>query len=229
MSVGAFSSSNDGSRLPKASSEIASILTVFKGKAHVNATKSNFLEQGNLYNVLHLAMHSDINEEHPEFSSLNFYGTKNAQLFISELYNENLVANLAVLSACDTGNGLYENGEGVISLSRAFNYAGIPSTIMSLWKVDDEATAKIMNYFYKHLEKGLAKDEALHNAKRDYLENTEDPMLKHPYYWSGFVLSGNTDALVKSSFDYRIILVVFGLFFIGILLFYRKKLVQFFK
>jgi hypothetical protein len=113
-------------------------------------------------------------------------------------------------------------------MSRAFNYAGIPSTIMSLWKVDDEATSKIMNSFYVHLSKGKTKDEALQNAKFDYLQNTNDELLKHPYYWSGFVLSGNTDALVKNEYGlYLMLLITFLL--IGFLLYHRKKLVQFFK
>lgn len=228
VSIGAFSASNEYAKLPQTASEIDAILSVFNGKAYVNAGKIDFLKQANLYNVLHLAMHSDSNEEYPEFSSLHFYGKTNSKLFISELYNETLVANLAVLSACDTGNGFYENGEGVISLSRAFNYAGIPSTVMSLWRVDDEATAKMMRYFYKHLSQGETKDEALKNAKLAYLENTTDPLLKHPYYWSGFVISGNTDALVKNDFDYKWILLLVIVFSI-ILIFYRKKLVQLFK
>ena len=228
VNVGGFSADNGHSKLPKAATEIASILKLFKGQSFINADKDEFLNKANSFNVLHLAMHSTINEEHPEFSSLHFYGYKNANLLLSELYNENLTANLAVLSACDTGNGLYENGEGVISMSRAFTYAGIPSTIMSLWKVDDDATSKIMNYFYVRLSKGEAKDEALQNAKFDYLQNTEDELLKHPYYWSGFVLSGNNDALVKNEYGlYLILLIIFLLS--GFLLYHRKKLVQFFK
>ena len=170
-------------------------------------------------------MHSNLHESHPEFSSLNFYGEPNNQLFISELYNESLDADLAVLSACDTGSGFYENGEGVISLSRAFSYAGVPSTVVSLWKVDDEATAKIMMYFYEHLKLGETKDEALKNAKLDYLKHTDDDLLKHPYYWSGFVLSGNTDALVEKQ-NYWIYLSVLPMLALGL---FRKRLFKFFK
>ena len=225
IKLGAFSASNSNSRLPKASAEINSILKIFNGNSFLNATKSEFLEQANQYNILHLAMHSYIDEAQPEYSSLNFYGEHENRLLISELYNESFKANMAVLSACDTGSGFYENGEGVISLSRAFNYAGIPSTVMSLWKVDDEATAKIMRYFYEHLNKGETKDEALKNAKLEYLKNTKDELLKHPYYWSGFVLTGNTDAIVESHnywyYFFIIPIIALGLF--------KKRLFQLIK
>ncbi|SDG90958.1 CHAT domain-containing protein [Winogradskyella thalassocola] len=225
VKIGAFSASNITSKLPKALPEINAILNIFNGVAYFNASKKEFENKANDFNVLHLAMHSKIDEVHPEFSSLSFYGEDDNQLFISELYNETLKANMVVLSACDTGSGFYENGEGVISLSRAFNYAGIPSTVMSLWKVDDEATATIMTYFYEHLKRGESKDEALKNAKLDYLENTEDDLLKHPYYWSGFVITGNTDALVETHnyWVYFLLLVVI------IIATFRKQLFYFFK
>lgn len=225
VKLGAFSASNSNAPLPKASSEINAILKIFEGNSYLNASKSEFLQHANEFNVLHLAMHSHIDEAQPEFSSLNFYGEHDTRLLISELYNESFKANMAVLSACDTGTGFYENGEGVISLSRAFNYAGIPSTVMSLWKVDDDATAKIMTYFYEHLSEGEAKDEALKNAKLDYLKHTEDDLLKHPYYWSGFVLTGNTDPIIKS-YDYWVYLSIAPIIALG---FFRKRLFQFFK
>ncbi len=224
LKIGAFSASNTKSKLPKASSEIRSVLNIFNGDRFLNASKTDFIEQANQYHVLHLAMHSDINESNPEFSSLNFYGENN-KLFISELYNESLKAQMVVLSACDTGNGFYENGEGVISLSRAFNFAGVPSTVMSLWKVDDEATERIMTYFYEHLSDGETKDEALKNAKLDYLKYTDDDLLKHPYYWSGFVISGNTEALVKRH-NYWFYLSFVPLMLFG---FFGKRLFQRFK
>jgi CHAT domain-containing protein len=225
LKIAAFSASNNHSKLPKASDEIEAILKIFDGKAFLNASKTEFLQHANEFNVLHIAMHSNIDEANPEFSSLNFYGETDNRLFISELYNEAFKANMAVLSACDTGNGFFENGEGVISLSRAFNYAGVPSTVMSLWKVDDEATAKIMSFFYQHLSEGEAKDEALKNAKLDYLKHTEDDLLKHPYYWSGFVLTGNTDPIIKS-YNYWMYLSIAPIIVLG---FFRKRLFQFFK
>lgn len=223
--IAAFSVSNSNSKLPKASVEVKSILKYFEGSAFINATKNNFLKLSNQFNILHLAMHTNINEVYPEFSSLNFYGETDNKLFISELYNDSFKANMVVLSACDTGNGFYENGEGVISLSRAFNYAGVPCTVMSLWKVDDEATATIMTFFYKHLSQGETKDEALKNAKLDYLNAIEDPLLKHPYYWSGFVVTGNTDALVETT-NYWWSLLLMPFVIVGV---FRKRLFQFFK
>ena len=224
LKVGVFSASNPNAPLPKAASEIQSILKIFDGSMFLNAPKKAFLKNANQFNVLHLAMHSTINEKKPEFSSLDFYGENN-KLFISELYNESFKADMVVLSACDTGNGFYENGEGVISLSRAFNYSGIPSTVMSLWKVDDEATEKIMTYFYEHLNEGETKDEALKNAKLDYLKYTDDDLLKHPYYWSGFVLTGNTNALIETQ-NHWLYLSILPLVAVGLL---RKKLFQFLK
>ena len=224
VQIGAFATSPETSRLFHAHEELVSILAEFQGEAFYNATRQQFLNKANDFNVLHLAMHSEINGNSPEFSSLIFDG-EDRKLFISELYNENLKASMVVLSACDTGNGFYENGEGVISISRAFTFAGVPSTVMSLWKVDDETTQIIMKAFYKHLKKGETKDLALKNAKLDYLESTKDPLLKHPYYWSGFVVAGNTQALVANH-HYWWFLIVLPL--VSLILF-RKKLLQFFK
>jgi hypothetical protein len=82
-----------------------------------------------------------------------------------------------------------------------------------------------MAFFYKHLSAGETKDEALKNAKLDYLKYTEDDLLKHPYYWSGFVVTGNTDALVKTP-NYWGYLSILPFIAIG---FFRKRLFQFFK
>lgn len=223
--IGAFSASSSIKKLPRASAEVNAILKIFNGKGHLNASKKEFLQNVDDFNILHLAMHSNMHESNPEFSSLNFYGDSNNQLFISELYNESLDADMAVLSACDTGSGFYEDGEGVISLSRALNYAGVPSTVMSLWKVDDEATAKIMAYFYEQLKLGKTKDEALKKAKLEYLKHTDDHLLRHPYYWSGFVISGNTDALVAKKNNW-VYVAILPFFMLG---FFRKRLIHFFK
>jgi hypothetical protein len=73
-------------------------------------------------------------------------------------------------------------------------YSGVPSLVISLWKVEDEATAKIMKNFYKYLKQGETKDEALRLSKLEYLHTT-DPSGASPYYWSSFVNIGNKDPL----------------------------------
>ncbi|RRQ47444.1 CHAT domain-containing protein [Maribacter algicola] len=204
FSVGIFTgqgkdTSVDPNFLPSVDKEINTITSINEASIFYQATKETFIQKASDYKVLHLAMHSNIDNENPEFSNLQFNGK---DLLIGELYNESIASDLAILSACDTGNGKVTNGEGVQSVSNAFTYAGVPSTLVSLWKVDDKATSTLMGYFYKFLNQGKSKSLALKLAKKAYLNSDIDQELKHPYYWSGFILSGNTDALIQNEFNY---------------------------
>jgi CHAT domain-containing protein len=98
---------------------------------------------------------------------------------------------LVVLSACETGLGEIINGEGVYGLQRAFRAAGAKSILMSLWKVDDDATEALMKNFYKHwLDNGMTKHDALWQAKLDLRNDRNHPEWAQPYYWGAFVLIG---------------------------------------
>lgn len=134
---------------------------------------------------------------------------------------------MVVLSACSTGEKNSTISEGNVSIQRAFVYAGVPSTISSLWEVPDEASNKIMLSFYKHLEKGEDKAQALSNAKKDYLQSTSDVHLKAPFYWAGFVVSGDVSPvnIMKPSTSIWKYLF-FGLAFailLGAILLYRNR------
>lgn len=204
--------------------EVSKISRIVNGKHYVGETsnKQSFLENNKNYSILHLAMHAEIDNENPMFNKLIF---SDGELSASEIYLSNTQANLTVLSACNTGFGKLEKGEGIMSMARAFHFSGVPSVIMSLWKVPDKETKIIMIAFYKHLEKGKTKSEALKNAKLDYLASTNDINLRHPYYWSGFILNGNTRALKKSNKNQYLIggggLILLGLLFWGIK--YKQK------
>jgi CHAT domain-containing protein len=179
-------------------SEIKSIKKLFAGncKTFLNATADNFRVQAPQYKVLHLALHSFVNDDKPLFSRLVFTSADpdgSNEITANELYAMELNAELAVLSACESGIGLLHGGEGMMSLSRAFMYAGVPSTVMSLWKVPDVATSLLMEKFYRMIKSGQKKDEALANAKREFRKDY--PEMASPYYWAGFVMNGKTDAV----------------------------------
>jgi CHAT domain-containing protein len=100
-----------------------------------------------------------------------------------------LNADLVTLSACRTGLGKLLNGEGMVGLTRAFFYAGAKSVVVSLWNVNDIATASLMKSFYKHLQQGKSKEVALQLAKLELLKGAQRAW-RHPYYWAAFVLVG---------------------------------------
>jgi CHAT domain-containing protein len=102
--------------------------------------------------------------------------------------------DLVVLSACETGLGKIEQGEGIRSLGRSFMESGAQATIISLWNVNDKSTAFIMTDFYKHLKAGITKDEALRQAKLDYLKNATTQN-SHPYFWAAFIPAGDMQPL----------------------------------
>ncbi|WP_026754125.1 CHAT domain-containing protein [Sediminibacter sp. Hel_I_10] len=190
-------------QLPDAFEEAVYISKLFKGTlfADRKATKQHFTEHANEFSVLHLAMHAvEGDSQNNKDAMLLFTGeTEEDYLSLNEVYNLNLSAELTTLSACNTAYGEIDPVEGVLSLSRAFQYAGSKATVTSLWRVPDKETSIIMKRFYEYLKLGQEKHIALKNAKLDYLKTTDDHNLKHPYYWAGFVLTGDTSAIVAST------------------------------
>jgi CHAT domain-containing protein len=117
-----------------------------------------------------------------------------------------LKAKLVVLSACETGIGKNYKGEGVFSVARAFSYAGCPSVVISLWKVNDQSTSDIMGNFYKFLSQGEGIGYSLYEAKLEFLKNA-DEYSAHPAYWSSFVAFGDMSPL-KSKKDLKIWVII---------------------
>ncbi len=169
------------------------------------ATKARFLQNLNRYPILHLATHAVSSVDNAAGSFIAFYPLKGSPiedcLFLEELYGLDMnKTNLVVISACETGQGELVSDEGVISLARAFAYAGCASSISSLWKADDQATSFILQRFYIYLEKGYKKSTALRQAKLDYLAS--GTVNKSPAYWSHLVLIGDTAPLYPRSLSW---------------------------
>lgn len=215
--------------LPGATWEAESILKIMKGKKLIGdeATESEFKRHSSEYDILHFATHTRIDDENPLSSMLSFYPYDNygedGVLHTYEIYNLDLKGELAVLSACSTGDGKLQKGEGVISLARAFSYAGMPSVVMTLWDVEDISSGNIIPSFYHLLGEGVAKDVALQVAKLNYLEKTKAEIETHPAFWSGYVLYGNNRGFRQTSyFNYLILLFILG----GLIIFISFVLVR---
>ncbi|TDO02786.1 CHAT domain-containing protein [Sunxiuqinia elliptica] len=183
-----------------AAREAAHLAEAFDGQLYQGeyATKHHFLQEAIDYKIYHFAMHALIDESEHLNSSLVFHNDEH--LRYHELYGLFFPAELVVLSACNTGVGKLRSGEGLMSLSRALTYSGVRSSVYSLWEVPDKETSEIMISFYEYLKLGHPKSEALMLAKRNFLES--NPLRNHPFFWAGFVVNGNTDALSDSPLDY---------------------------
>jgi CHAT domain-containing protein/tetratricopeptide (TPR) repeat protein len=162
------------------------------------ATRARFEEMATAYRVLHLATHAKADDENGEFSFLAFSETPDtaasSRLYARDLYAMELNADLVVLSACETGIGELRRGEGTVSLAYGFANAGVRSLVTSLWRVSDRETADLMARFYAGLRSGLSKDEALRQAKLDYLAEQKS-LRAHPFFWAAFVPQGDMSPL----------------------------------
>ena len=163
------------------------------------AQEQAFKQTAKDYGILHLGTHAEVNDSSPLQSRLFFAkalssdtsNTDDGYLFAYEIYAMQLRAELAVLTACETGTGALRNGEGVVSLAHSFLHAGCSGVVMALWKIDEKTNADIVSKFYEYLSKGMDKSEALRSAKLDFLE-VSDGELNHPYYWAGLALIGDS-------------------------------------
>lgn len=184
--------------LPHSEAEVLALQELFGAEVLLNeaATVDEFLLKAVNFRILHLSTHAAVVEPN-DHSFIAFYlqGSGNDPfLEVRELYNLELNADLVVLSACETALGKMHRGEGIISLARAFTYAGTKSIITTLWKVDDEPTQQIMVSFYQYLKQGLPKDAALAKAKTHYLQSAV-PQYSHPYFWAGIIPIGDMQAI----------------------------------
>ncbi len=186
--------------------EVKLIEDNYNAKTYIKtrATEKHFKDMAGNFNILHLAMHSIMDETKPDNSFLAFTPfadkSENGRLYANEIRNLNLNASLTILSACNSGTGELIEGEGVLSLSRTFIMAGSSSVIMTLWSVDDQTSMQLIDKLYRDLELGMSVAEALRSSKRYFILNA-NKLYAHPYFWSGFVQLGkdtNIDIKKKS-------------------------------
>lgn len=226
---------NNTTALEGAYKEVKAIAPYFDGyfDCSSNATETVFKTHLGNYGLLHLAMHGKATEEDPKLAKLIFANTSadtpavvadDDLLYHYEITNLNINAQLAVLSACETGIGKHVEGEGTMSLGRSFMYSGVPSVVMSLWQIEDLATSQLMPLFYEHLADGEYKNAALRNAKLDYLKNAST-FEGHPFFWSGFIGMGESQPLKKGFSFARIgtTVSIIGVLLLGLLVLYRRR------
>ena len=199
--------------------------TYYKG---LEATESAFKSMAPQFDILHLAVHGKANDDSKSGNSLVFKNESDSAndgiLYSYELLNLSLNAKLVVLSACETGLGKQFKGEGIFSMARSFAYAGSESIIMSYWKANDNATAEIMENFYKHLVEGATVDAALKNAKIVYMKNAEE-LTAHPSTWAAFVALGNMGSPVfqgKNNYAGMIWYFILGIIMLSVIFFSKK-------
>jgi CHAT domain-containing protein/tetratricopeptide (TPR) repeat protein len=183
--------------LPHAEDEVKRLGHLY-GDAHslvrigAEAAEARFKEEAAKADVLHLATHGVLNDASPLYSYLLLASTREGDrndglLEARELLRLDLRASLAVLSACDTARGRVAAGEGVVGFSWALFLAGVPTVVVSQWKVDSASTSELMVEFHRRRRAGESEARAMQGAVRALREN---PAYRHPFFWAPFIAVG---------------------------------------
>lgn len=186
--------------LPASGREALVVAKIYNGKALLGAEspKEILQQEAGRYRILHLSTHGKADDKVGDYAYLGFALPGDAPAFdkfyAKDIYNLALNADLVTLSACETGIGELKRGEGIISLARAFAYAGAKSIVTTLWSVNDARTGELMERFYKNLHQGMDKDAALWKAKKDFVAAHKKDAA-HPYFWAGFIPIGDMRAI----------------------------------
>jgi CHAT domain-containing protein/Tfp pilus assembly protein PilF len=186
--------------LPFSQKEVEAIASLYpNGHAYLGpeATEERAKSLGTDSRLIHFACHGLLDERFPLNSALALTlpehpaeGQENGLLQAWEIFESvHLDADLVTLSACDTALGKEMGGEGLVGLTRAFQYAGARSVLASLWGVADYSTANFMERFYGYLHDGKTKDEALRAAQIDQIRKKGGS--SHPFFWAAFELNGD--------------------------------------
>ena len=169
--------------------------------------------------MLHLSTHAT-GGDFINPASIAFY---DAPMLVNELYSMDIHPELVVLSACETGIGKLQKGEGPMSIARGFQYAGAKNILFSLWQINDASTATLMSLFYKSYKKTQSAHAANRRSKLDYLQDKSvSNIKKSPYYWSAFMYYGKIEEEERKSTAFYYFIGSFA-FIIGLFLWLRKR------
>lgn len=177
--------------LPDARTEVQAIRRTYDRNSRVllgpDATESAVKSLAPQFRILHFATHGILDDRAPMYSALVLAGseTEDGLLEAREVIGMDLVADLAILSACESAGGDVTPGEGIIGMSWALMVAGCRNTVVSQWKVESRSTAALMMAFHRQAARGGGYAFALQRAQRELMQQDE---FSHPYYWSSFVL-----------------------------------------
>ena len=214
--------------LPYARQEAEFVSSLTGGKLYENsdASETDFKKQAGKYDIIHLAMHTLINDRDPMNSKLIFSldndTANDGYLNTYEVYSIPLKAKMVVLSSCNTGNGVMYTGEGILSLARGFIYSGSKSVVMSMWEIEDKSGTDIVELFYKNLKKGYSKSVALKKARLSYLGKA-DQLRAHPYFWSSLIIYGDNAPLYSARSLVKGFVVAVIAVFIILFFYFRKR------
>jgi CHAT domain-containing protein len=172
-------------KAPRVRDEVSALSSLFPDTVQFlgeAATLANFKEAAEAADIIHLACHGSFRADNPLFSSLRL---ADGWLTVRDSYKLRLNSSLVTLSACETGMSAVAPGDELIGLARGFFFAGAPSLLVTLWTVDDEQTARLMQKFYSSLIAGRGPAGALRDAQIQLIREHQ-----HPFFWSPFVLLG---------------------------------------
>jgi CHAT domain-containing protein/tetratricopeptide (TPR) repeat protein len=216
------------SELPYARQEAQFVQSITGGKLYENskALESVYKSESGKFDIIHLAMHTLLNDKDPMRSTLIFSSepdtTEDRFLKTYEIYGIPLKAKMVVLSSCNTGSGYLFTGEGILSLARGFTYSGSQSVVMSMWEIEDRSGTEIVKLFYKYLKKGYTKSRALRKARIDYLKNA-DQLRSHPYFWSALIIYGDNARLYYARYILIASLILTSVILLTVLYYFRKR------
>jgi CHAT domain-containing protein len=187
--------------IPEAEAQVRAIARLYDARSQAvrvgtEAREAWLKQEAPRYRILHLATHGLLDDVSPLYSQLVLAAPRQGEgddglLEAREILDLGLSADLAVLSACETGRGQSGAGEGLIGMAWAFFVAGCPATVASQWKVEAASTSRLMVAFHRELRAGRAPAEALRRAALARLRHRGE---RHPFYWAGFVAMGDADS-----------------------------------
>lgn len=206
--------------LPGAIDEIMSSAKLFSNSnlfLRENATEASFKSNASNAGILHFATHAFVDLENPLNSHLVLSEkdtiNEDGILYAHELMGLNLNAELAILSACNTGVGKPENIEGAQNLAYAFAFSGVKNVLVTLWNTADASAPIIVKRFLENTSNGEPIGAALSNAKKDYI-NQADDIMANPFYWANFSLQGNPNDVIVEENKAPIFLIIGGAVFL---------------